>query len=267
LRKFMRSAVQATAAAAVVGVGVSVLSASTAFAATTNGPLTLNNPAATPLTGAQASTQSFQPVFPLNAHCSGDTATGQYTVYSYMVPAGPGGSGDVSLVSTVNFTGGNPSIGWFYPDAGGTPTPAQTTQITSGNLNTYPAGRVFGALISGDGVPLFGLTAAGHYQDGLIPTGQTSQIWETGLACQKGGVVTDYWNAEITISTKDATGAPVQDPNGFKWIPTPGSGPVVSEVPFAVALPIGGAAVIGGTVFLNRRRRRSSDGASVAASA
>ncbi len=45
----------------------------------------------------------------------------------------------------------------------------------------------------------------------LYASGNKSGVWEAGVACEKNGGVTDYWNTEVTFKSSTS------DPNGFTW--------------------------------------------------
>ena len=74
-----------------------------------------------------------------------------------------------------------------------------------------------------------------------------------GIACAAppagGGAstVTDYWNVLVTFSPSGT------DANGYTW--SYGSTVTTPESPLTVGLPLGGAAVLGAGIFINRRRR------------
>ena len=76
-----------------------------------------------------------------------------------------------------------------------------------------------------------------------------------------GGTGTDVWTTEVSNLTsvtsaqapKDIT--PARGPDLHPtWLPLPGTQPVVPEAPLAVLLPVSGMLLIGGGVWLRRRR-------------
>jgi hypothetical protein len=92
-------------------------------------------------------------------------------------------------------------------------------------------------------------------------TGVTLTIGNTITIGAPGqGHVTAFWDEGITFN-HDGT-----DPNLFKWTAVAPPPPNVPESPLAVALPLGGAAVLGLGVLINRRRIVRSKGAPTPAS-
>jgi hypothetical protein len=138
---------------------------------------------------------------PAQAKCSGDTASGGYRVYSYLVPKGT----KLSSVTFVNF----PSTGYGFVDNTGTYYGPVNTAITTGQIIGIPANFEWGPLVTTDGGSLALAT--------LLYSGDTSGIWEAGLACANTkGALSDSWNTEITFS------ASAGDANGFTWTAVPG---------------------------------------------
>jgi len=266
MRRILRKATAVAGSIALVGLGVAVVGTSAASAATLDGVATISTTnLATPLSGAQASNVQFGVKLPAGAACSGDTASGGYQVVSYMVPPSVFGVNGAGL-SALTFTGlGVPSQGFAYitPAPAGTfpaYAPASTVPVTGviqnaqfGPFQWGPDG--FGPNAAVADFPVSG-TQNATFNAVLIPSGSQSQVYETGIACIKGGVITDFWNAEITftLNAADAGG------NGYVWTPTTGAGANVPEAPLAVGLPAGAAAILVGAVVLNRRRRGHTAG-------
>jgi hypothetical protein len=238
--------------------GVSMAGASPASAWTPRGAATIDNPTLTgPLSGPQASTQAFAVSLPPGAACGGDTATDGYQVVSYMVP----GSVYPGLLAQIRFAGGDPNQGFGYFNQGAPGSSTSPGSLLAPQLAAAGTGQIQGDEIAGpfawapDAIPGDGLTVTGSlrapYNTALIPTGQSSQAWESGIACiNPSGAITDYWNAEITFSVSGT------DPNGFTWTPSTPPAPFLPEAPVAAALPIGGAVIaIAGVAVVERRRR------------
>jgi len=213
------------AAVAVLAAGVA--GAGPAAAATLDGTATITNPSADPITTGGSATQ-FSIALPANAACSGDTATGGYHVYSYLVQAG-------TVVTGITFTT-HPSAGLGLVNNTGVYFGAVNTAINTGQIISIPTNLEFGPLLS-DGATLAS----------LLYSGGASGVWEAGLACaNSSGVLSDYWNTEVTFTSNTA------DPDGFVWSVGPPA--ATPEVPIALLLPLTGVAVLGGGVWITRRR-------------
>ena len=129
------------------------------------------------------------------AACDGDTASNGYHVFSYLVPQG-------TSPTSESFTTGFPSIDYGLVTDSGQYYGKVNTGIGTGQVLTPPNNLQFAELLS-KGVTLDTLLYSG---------GNTSGIWEAGIACANtSGAVTDYWNVEVTFT---ASGT---DPNGFTW--------------------------------------------------
>ena len=224
---------RATVAAAII-VGAAVFGAGGAGAATLAGTATIANPSnSTPL-GSGGSTTPFTVTLPSASACSGDTATGGYHVYSYLVQAGT----NITSVTFVNF----PSQGYGFVDNTGTYYGPANTAINTGQIIGIPTNFQWGPLVVSDGgsLPLSTLLYSG-----------SSGVWEAGLICANStGHVTDWWNTEVTFT---ASGA---DANGFTWAAVPGVPSQLPEVPLPIVLPIVAVAVVAATVVVTRRRSR-----------
>lgn len=232
MRNVVRAAAKVGIATASVGIAGSMAFAAAAGAMTTSGPVTIVDPTTNvALTGPQASAKQFAANVPSPSLCPGSTASNGYHVYSFMVPAG-------TDPSTVNFSTGVPSTGLGYFDTGGN---------YQGPINTSTTGQVL--------VPSSGLTwastalgATGSYTVTDL-TGGSTKTWDSGWACaDTTGVVQKFWDQQITFTTSTT------DTNGFTWTPLATVGANAPEVPLTVALPLGGAAVLGAGALVNRRR-------------
>jgi hypothetical protein len=187
--------------ASLAACGLGLASAGPASASTVNGTATIALPGTTtPLTSG-ASTAPFTVALPAQAACDGDTATGGYHIYSYLVQKGT----NLSAVTFVGF----PSVGFGLVDNTGTYYGAVNTAIGTGQIVGIPNNFQWAPLVSAAGVPLSQLLYTG--------SGSTaSGIWETGLACANtAGALADNWNEEITFS------ASTTDATGFTWTAVP----------------------------------------------
>jgi hypothetical protein len=200
------TAATATVLAASAAVGAT---ASTASAATLNGVATIASPGTTtPLTQG-GSADTFTVSLPAQAACSGDTATGGYHVYSYLVPAG-------TNLSTVTFNG-HPSSGYGLYESTGKYYGAINTAVTTGQIIGIPNDFAWAPLVTHAGVSLSTLLYTGSGSS-------ASGVWETGLACAtSAGVVSDNWNTQITFSHSSS------DPNGFTWSTASATAPTVTS--------------------------------------
>ncbi|MGA2519559.1 MAG: hypothetical protein ABSG81_01925 [Acidimicrobiales bacterium] len=212
--------------AALAGAAVA-LGAAPAYASTLNGTATITDPSLNPISSGGSTTQ-FSVALPANAACTGDTATGGYHVYSYLVPSG-------TAITGITFTS-HPSEGLGLVNDTGVYYGPANTAINTGQIISIPTNFEWAPLLS-DGLSL----------SQLLYTGGTSGVWEAGLACaNSSGVLTDYWNVEVTFTSSQTDG------NGFVWsVGPPASTP---EVPVAAALPAAGLVIFGGSFWLSRRR-------------
>lgn len=223
------------------GVGLCLLTAQAAFALGTVGTATPTDPSTNAtLSGTQASAQQFglslsptsgQPV----AFCSSSTSTNSTEEESYFVPASTSPASLTFSGSGINGTG---NFQLFESSTSAPWGPVNTS--TSGQVVAVPKDFVFGGIFPASVV---------------MPTNAPTQ-WNAGIACAApptgGGnlQVTDYWNVVLTFS-------PSSDTNGYSW--TIGTAAVTPESSLTAALPLGGAAVIGTGIFMNRRRRKQTE--------
>ncbi|MGD0381472.1 MAG: hypothetical protein ABSC30_15970 [Acidimicrobiales bacterium] len=201
----------------------------TAYASTLNGTATITDPALNPLSSGGSGT-SFSVALPAQAACTGDTASDGYHVFSYLVPQG-------TSPTTISFNTGFPSTGYGFFSSIGTYYGSANTASTTGQIIGIPDFE-WGPAIHGDG-----LTSA------LLYNGGTSGVWEAGIACaNSSGVVTDYWNTEITFTSSNT------DPDGFVWADVPGLPTDTPEVATTVVLPLVGVGILGSGLWFSRRR-------------
>ena len=179
-----------------------------ASASTLNGVATVANPSTQAPLASGASTTPFTVTLPANAACSGDTASGGYHVYSYLVKKGT----KVSSVTFVDF----PSTGYGFVDNTGLYYGPANTAIGTGQIISIPNDLQWAPLVTADSVPL----------GTLLYTSGTSGVWEAGLVCANThGAVTDNWNTEVTFT------ANAGDPHGFTWAAMPGEPAAITSSP------------------------------------
>jgi len=173
--------------------------ASSAGASTLGGTATITDPNTNlPLSSGGSTTVFTVVLTPSPADCSGDTASGGYHVYSYLLP-------QATAVTTDDFSTGSPSEGLGLVDSSGYYGPANTAP-TTGQVFNIPADFEWADLLN------LGETAAEL-------DGGSSAVWDAGIACANStGTLTDYWNTVVTFT------ANTDDPNGFVWSATPGVG-------------------------------------------
>jgi hypothetical protein len=178
---------------------------------------------------------NFQITLPSGAHCSHDTATGNYKLFSYVVN---NATVPVSQIATsLNFSSGAASQGASLIDTGGTPYEQNATLPVSGGVPTPPA---------------FNWDAYAGANDFGTGADLNNGTFNVGIACADPSGVVDgdnFWNTQVTF-----VGTSPNPPGTvFTWSaqsnPTP-------EVPMAILVPLSGAAVVGAGVMLMRRRRR-----------
>jgi len=192
------------AVAALIVLAVTAQSLLRASAAGTNaGNATVTDPQTNqPLTSGGSST-SFTLKLPAGAACTGDSATGQYKVQSYMVPSNVdpgslqfGSTGPQPTAFGANFK--EP----LYDTNGTAYVNGQTANATT------PGGP--GPIIN---IPTFNFAV---YSPGNIPAG----IYNVGIACTLGPASTTqedkYWNVQLTFTT-DQNDSPAQ----IHWTVTP----------------------------------------------
>ena len=270
MRKHLKSARAIGVAglgALALGVGALLLSALPAAALNANtNSLTFQQGATgnTALTGSQPSQTIFNIALPVNAGCSNPGSSGG-NYYSFLVVEG-------TNLSALSYSAADAP----QADQGSALAPEQPTGGYLANLSAGPSPNNLVSATYLQSLEMYSLVAIGRGQDAkvatgatplsptagtaLIPSGQNSQQYETGVVCfvpsAAGGPATetDYWSGPVCFTANG------NDPGGFTWAPGACSGTPVSEVPLEVGLPLGGAAVVGGAVFIARRRRRPGPG-------
>ena len=267
MHKFRKSASKAGFATLALSLGALLFTATAAQAAVNANTTEFFYQGSTPgsppvaLTGTQASTQVFNIQLPSTGFGTGGTQGGSCadaggtgaTIDSFLVPEG-------TNLSALTYPSGNPQ-----PNQGTALAPAGVNgYVAQSSPEASPPGLIATNYL--DNLEMATLVATGRGADGytvqgtqlpgagaaLIPSGQSNAQFEAGVVCfGPSGVETDYFTSPVCFSTSSS------DANGFTWLAgaCPGSGPVVPEAPLAVGLPVGGAAILGAAVFINRRRR------------
>jgi hypothetical protein len=189
-------------AAGIAVVGGLALASTAAHASTLGGTATIAQPGTTTALPSGGSTAQFTLSLPAQASCTGDTATGGYHVYSYLVHQGTALSG----ITFVNF----PSAGYGLVNSLGTYFGPANTAVTTGQIIGIPNNFEWGPLVATDG----GSVTLAQ----LLYTGGTTGVWEAGLVCaDTHGAVSDNWNTEVTFTASSS------DAHGFTWSAVPGS--------------------------------------------
>jgi hypothetical protein len=216
-------------AAALLGGTALTMGVAPAGASTLGGTATIANPSNNTALPSGGSTTTFTVNLPAGAACDGDTATGGYHVYSFLVQAGT----DITSATFNNF----PSQGYGFVDNTGTYYGPANTAINTGQIISIPTNFQWGPLVVSDG----GALALSD----LLYSG-TSGDWDAGLVCaNSSGHVADYWTTPVLFTASNS------DPNGFTWTSGPRSS--TPEAPVALMLPVIGAAA---AVFVLMRKRR-----------
>jgi hypothetical protein len=233
--KSNRRKVIAKFGAVAAAVGVLALFAAPAAMAQETAPAVVTTPQGVPITSG-GSTTTWTLTLPVNSHCSGDSATGHFHIFSYISSADP---------STLSFNTGAPvssdpsAEAFSLIDVNGNQYGPANTAITSGNIPQTPNLNY----------ELFSIDGSGGNAN-PIPAG----TYNVGIACATStGALDQFWNVQ-EVFTQVSTDV---DPNGETWSVVPSN--VVPESPLAIALPIGALLVLGAGVVVARRRRHPAD--------
>jgi hypothetical protein len=241
-RKSMKSKFHGTAgkAAAAFAVAVGVLGfvgAPAAFAAGTSaGSATVLDPATNKPLNSGGSQTTWTIGLPAQAHCTKDTATNSYHVFSYEVS-----TTTVPDPGTLTFSSAGPSAGNPLYDTTAGPYISANTAPTTGQVIGLP--NFNWALFSPDGV-------AGIAN----PNG----VYNVGIACADATNQGDvFWNVVVTFAASTA------DPNGQTWTAAnPAAN--VPESPLTIALPLSAVVLVGaGAVVVRRRRSQAASSVAV----
>ena len=217
-----RFGARALGLALAVTLGGSGLLSASASASTLGGTATIADPSTSQPLASGGSTTQFTVTLPAQAACSGDTATGHYHVYSYLVPKG-------TDITTLTFPSGHPSTGWGLFTSGGTYYGSQNTAQTTGQIINIPTNF--------------------EWQPVNAAAGGITGVWEAGIACaDTNNNLSDYWNTEVTFTTN------ASDPNGFTWAAVPGVPSQTPELGWAVLLPVSAVGILGLGIWARSRR-------------
>jgi hypothetical protein len=249
-----------------ISLGLSLMLPSAPASAAVGAATVVDTVHGSPLTSGTASTP-FSVKLPPFAGCQNPVSP----AYSFMVPVG-------TDVQNLTFTG-NPGLPTLAVDgawlslANGSAWPGASSSGAS-NGSAYPLPVPLpNSTFQFDGE--WGNNPAtqlpiGPGASSAFPTwylfdttqGANEGKWLIGVACTVAGKVNppsgpeNLWDVEVDFASA---------PGGsFTWT-VPGTAPIVPEAPLAVALPIGGAAVIGAAVFVSRRRRSPPTGIVISA--
>lgn len=213
----------ATAFAVFAG-ALALFGGSIASAGTLAGPAQVVKPdGVTQLNSGNYAT-NFTLRLPTAAKCIGDSTTGGVHVFGYFTQVDP---------ATQTFDQSTGPVGGFpLVDTTGSPYVA---------ANTAVGGQVIQ-------IPTFNMTSY-NTANATLPRPGT---WNVGIACANtSGVENNYWNNQMVISASTDG-----NPDHFTWTVVPPN--LIPESALAVALPLSAFAVIGGAVYVYRRRRRST---------
>lgn len=201
-RRLTLARLRVVAAGLLAATGLVLVSAGSADASTVDGVATVTAPGTTTPLPSGASTAQFTVTLPPQAACTGDTATGGYHVFSYLVTKGTA----LSSVTYIAF----PTAGYGFVNTLGTYYGPANTAISTGQIIGIPNDFEWAPLVTKDGVTLATLLYSGSGSS-------ASGIWEAGLLCaNSAGAVVDNWNTELTFSASSS------DPTGFVWSAVPG---------------------------------------------
>lgn len=227
-----------------------------ASASVTVGTATLESHGRALDAGPYPSTKRFSIALPPWGGCSRGRRSGEQRAFSYLVPQGTDLSSIVFGQLPSKGLGLVTGSGTYYVadgwDAAGPPA-GRNPRHGMGPIS--PSDLEFGPLVSDGYVPLAG-------SGGLLYTGtepDASGAWEAGIACADvGATATRFWNSGVTFTYCG------KDPNHFVWTSSPGpdpsgNGPVLPEIAWAAALPLAAVAVLGGWLWLFRRRASQTE--------
>jgi hypothetical protein len=233
-------------AGVLTALGTGLLMAATspvASAATLGGTATVASPGTTTALNSGGSATAFTVSLPAQAACSGDTATDNYLVYGFLVPAPSSGQTlTAELQAIPNWATGDGT--GYYPLVSTSDGQWEkiNTAPTTGEIISIPNDFTFEnlnkLLVNASLAPLVSSTP-----------GSTAN-YDIGIACANASnVLSDYWSEPVTVSQSSS------DSNGFVWATGAPSGGQLPEAPMAIALPLAGLAALGGAVLFRRRRQ------------
>jgi hypothetical protein len=201
-------------------------------AGTLSGSATVIDPAtAKPLaSGSQSTTWSIS--LPKDstgkaAACTGDTATGGYHIYGYVIGTNPP-STEGTTMSFDPINGPSAPALPIFDVTGSQYGPANTAVSTGQIIN----------------IPSFNWS---RFTSADLPA--TGNPYHLGISCATGSGVQDrYWNVPITFDA------------ALNWTAQNPPPPSIPESPLTVALPLSAVALLGGGVVVMRRRRSQGVG-------
>jgi hypothetical protein len=166
-----------------------------ASAATNNGAATMN-----PTSGTSAT--NFALGLGTNPVCPGDSASGNYRIQSFMVPA----SADIDTTLTFGANGPTAVSGQFRQPLFDTNSSPYVNKLTDQAVPPAVTGGI-------SGLPQFNWGAV--FAPGDVPAGQ----YKIGIACTLGPAgptqLKSYWSTNITVTT---TGVGSGGPSQFTWV-------------------------------------------------
>jgi hypothetical protein len=216
----------------------------------------------TPNNGGSSTNYQLAP--PSTAKCSGDTASGQYQIFTYIIPHGANENGTIVSEdpTSLRFVGGSltDADGQYLPmfDQLGNPISPYATGVASGSVSEPPlagwSAFLGGAFNNGPGSSLY----PGTYDVGIMcldtssvtnPSG-VPDIPGNGVTGQNGG--SNFWNAQFTFTPLSG------NPLDFTWTASVTPPNQTPEAPLAIALPLSFIALAGAGAVVLRRRRHTS---------
>jgi len=237
---FVNRLIKGVAAAGVLTLAATAVSATSAYA--TTGSATLTNTSNQTLNSGGSATP-FQVATPAGAACT-NTGPNGYQEAGFVMPVASPVQGATYNPQTTSYSGGgnllynasSQSFGPENPGAGG-------VLLASGALQFAPtfAAADFGLGAIGSTAQFNIGTLCFDTNPATNPNGPTSPVNQ----------VVDSWSCLVTFTAVATT----TDPNGYQWSTNCGSTGQLPEVPLAAAIPIGGIAVFGGAAYFARRRR------------
>jgi hypothetical protein len=238
------------AAASVIAVSATALTAGAASASTVNGSLTTNTPGGGVLNSGQGTTPfTVNPTTGSPPACT-NTGPNGYQQFGYMIPNGDQITGAVldPVSKTFSFNGGA-SYGFLLQDA----------TLTNYGPENPGAGGVL------NGSPTLQFNPSNATTDLGLSSTSGPVIWHVGVGCSAANTafnpnpnpvpnqVVDNWDCLVTFTWAPTT----PDGSGYTWTNQCGTVPT-PEVPVAAALPLAGlgaaAVAFGGAAYIRRRR-------------
>jgi hypothetical protein len=220
----------ATVAAALA---VTVLAAPAAFAAPFGDAVATDPSTNAALGGPQDLSKLFTMKLPVGAACPGNTASGGFKIFSFMVPDG-------FNPLTLNFSAGFYNSGTGLYDATG-------TYYNFGGANTASLGEITTVPLN---LQMSKVVGVDFTEAQLIAQG----VWDAGIICADAtGQAVRYWDQKVFFDAAPATGV-------GRWTALPHV--LEPANTNQVLLPLSAAGLLAGGYFVSRRKR--SDVATIA---